>query len=483
MSSQDEIQLRKILEQIEKRKKLYWICDVKVDMIPQQKAMFGDLVERLNSDYEDRIRFYLYYWGNGAWKTFIWAYVTVLMALGEDGKKFALPYIWEKKNIWVLTKSGSNVKSVIQPYLLWEGSKTRIPPEMVKKINMDNGILKGIVLTNWTEIHVKTYDQGAENLQGWNPDWIWMDEEPVDPEVFMEIIARTRRLECELMVTMTPLNWLTRVYDYFMNQSSEKVKSKSKVYLVSSLDNPFTDKTWTEWLTEEEYRLRVLGSFENPTGLVYSEFNRNRNVCPHFSPKEMGEVAYYRGIDLWVSHPTAVVYVAVDKDENVYVFDETYRSNALLKEIVEEIDKKSRGYDFEYTVRDSAAAREWLELQNLWLKTVPVKKLAKLDNELSARRWGILLINQMLKDGKLVISSRCKNLIKEFESHYYKENGKKDGEVNKVDDDLLDALRYVVFTLKLNKPRKFTYRQQEVKKKILASEFSSHYVSSKFDNL
>lgn len=62
----------------------------------------------------------------------------------------------------------------------------------------------------------------------------------------MEIIARTRRQECEMLVTMTPLNGLTRVYEFFLNQKDEEVRKKSRVYIVSSLDNPFTDKTWTK---------------------------------------------------------------------------------------------------------------------------------------------------------------------------------------------------------------------------------------------
>ena len=74
------------------------------------------------------------------------------------------------------------------------------------KVNKDNGILKSILLNNHTEIHIKTYDQGSENLQGGNPDWIWLDEEPVNEDVFTEIIARTRRRDCEMLVTMTPLN-------------------------------------------------------------------------------------------------------------------------------------------------------------------------------------------------------------------------------------------------------------------------------------
>lgn len=56
----------------------------------------------------------------------------------------------------------------------------------------------------------------------------------------------------------------------------------------------------------------------------------------------------------------------------------------------------------------------------------------------------------MFADKKLFISSNCVNLIKELESHYYKEGGKRDGEVNKVNDDLLDALRYLIFNIKKN---------------------------------
>jgi len=66
---------------------------------------------------------------------------------------------------------------------------------------------------------------------------------------------------------------------------------------------------------------------------------------------------------------------------------------------------------------------------------------------MSNRRAGIMKVNRLLKDGKLIVSSNCKNLIREFESHYYKD-GSRDGEVNKTEDDALDALRYAIMTIK-----------------------------------
>ena len=69
--------------------------------------------------------------------------------------------------------------------------------------------MKSIKLTNGCEIHIKTYDQGQENVQGGNPDWMWLDEEPTNNDVWGELKARTRKIDCEMIVTMTPLNGLT----------------------------------------------------------------------------------------------------------------------------------------------------------------------------------------------------------------------------------------------------------------------------------
>lgn len=446
-----------LLLRLEERRKKYWILDAKMDRVKGQIEIFADIINRLAIPIERRVRFYLYYWGNGSGKSFVGAYITVLLALWYDTKKYNLPYIWHKKNIWIATKSGSNVKSTIAPYLLGDFSKTRIPPEEIEKITQDNGILKAIKLKNWCEIHIKTYDQGQENVQGGNPDWMWLDEEPTNSEVWSELKARTRTANCEMLITMTPLNWLTGVYDFFFNADNLELISKCKIYRVSSLDNPYTDKTWTLGMTEEEYRLRVDWSFENPTWLVYSSFSRSNNIVLDFSPKLLGEdIKYYKAIDFGTSHPTAVVFVARDNDDNVYVYDEIRLANTELKEIVNEVTEKSKWYDFEFFVRDSAAAREWLEFKRqFWIETTPADKRSKWANDMSNRRTWILMINTMLKSWKLIISDKCKMLIKEMETHYYKEGWKKDWEVNKEGDDLLDALRYCIFMIdKLHWPNK-----------------------------
>ena len=463
---QQEAELKELLRMIEERKLNYWLMDVDVinwvkwkPPIAKQVELFTDFMDRLSTPLSERVRYMLYYWWNGAWKTFIGSYICVLLAIWHKCEEYWLPFIGAKKNIWIATKSGNNVKTTIHKYLLWEWSPTRIPPEMIKRAHVDNNILKGIYLTNWCKINIVTYDQGREAIQGDTPDFLWMDEEPTNEDVWTELRFRTRWEDCETLITMTPLSWLTPVYRFFFEQTSKEVRDKSRVYHVSALDNPHTDKTLTKWLTEEEYRLRVEWSFENPTGLVYSEFFRSKNVVPHFDPKLMAwnywdKVKFYRAVDFGTSHPTAVIWIAQDIDDNFYVYDELEVKDTPLSEIVDRINQKSVGYDFEYTVRDSAAAREWLEVAKLWLRTVKANKHEKWANDMSNRRTWIMIINDMFSKWKLLISDRCQRLIRELETHYYKEDWdsvrRKDWEVNKYDDDLLDALRYVIFMIKRN---------------------------------
>lgn len=155
-----EQELSMLIKQLEERERKYSICDTKLNRIPQQEQLLNDFINRLSKPIQDRVRFMLYYGGNGAGKSLVGAYITVCLMLGHQTKKYGLPFIGTKKCIWILTESGSNVLSVIEPYLLGEGSKTRIPEEEIDGIpHKDNRILKSFKLKNGCEVHIKTYEQ------------------------------------------------------------------------------------------------------------------------------------------------------------------------------------------------------------------------------------------------------------------------------------------------------------------------------------
>ena len=72
-------------------------------------------------------------------------------------------------------------------------------------------------------------------------------------------------------------------------------------------------------------------------------------------------------------------------------------------------------------------------------------------------------LNQLLHDEKIFIASHLKEAIKEFETHSYKEGGKKNGETDKVNDDFLDAFRYFIFSYK--PPKSMSRTEQRYQRK------------------
>jgi phage terminase large subunit len=72
---------------------------------------------------------------------------------------------------------------------------------------------------------------------------------------------------------------------------------------------------------------------------------------------------------------------------------------------------------------------------------------------------GIRLVGEFLTQGRIVIASSCKSLIKEFYSYVWDEKAGQRGEDKPVkqSDHALDALRYFVFTM--------TYRLAKIKRK------------------
>lgn len=437
---------RALLDEIVVRKRDYSITEFNYGQNPRkhfiekQKELVEDYITREKNWYWQRYR--LYYGWNGAAKTASWAYVTVCKALWYSTSKYNLPFLWTKKNIIIGTKSGANVKGVIAPYLIGDSSITRIPPDEIEKITMDNQILKSIVLKNGCKILIYTYDQGSENWQGGNPDFIWLDEEPTDADIFTEALARTRTSDCEMLITMTPLSWLTRVYEYFFENPDPQFDRYAKIYRVNSMDNPFTDKTWAKWLSDQEYRLRVEWVFDAPTWLVYNEFNRHLHVIPYFKPNA-NDFTFYCGVDFGVSHPTGIAFVAVDRDDNFYIFDEFCKSNALLEEIADFIREGDKKYWFKAIVRDSASKREWLELERRFgIRTTPADKHSKGSGDMSNRKTGILLINNEFHNSKILIGDNCPIIVRELSTHYYKDSAR-DWEVIKDNDQILDWFRYI----------------------------------------
>ena len=482
LSADRKAEALRLLDIMEERKKDYWIISTKLQ--EHQLQVIPYIRDKVDKNWVllPEYKWILFQWGNRSGKTFLLMYIVVCLALGELTETYWLPFLGKKKNIWLITKSGSNVDTTIVPYLLWDYSKTKIPPDAIKHIKNNNSRPEVITLKSGCKITILTYDQGRERLQWGTPDFIAVDEEPTDKWVWDEIMVRLSEWQSQMMLSMTPLSGLTPVYEFFYEREvPEWMADRRKTFLVSSLENEHWDHSGLLMLSPEEQKARMYGQFVPTTWLVFYAFNRKNNLIKHFNPKELWYgTKYYAWLDFWVNHPTAFVLLAIDTDWNAYAFDWFCRSNMLLEDIASEIKRLHREYwiEPEYIIADSAAKRERTELRKYWIITTPADKFSKWENGESNRKAGILKMNQLFTDCKLVVSDKLmKSLVKELETHHYADNWK-DGAVIKENDDFIDALRYVIFSLKPTKVK--SKAVEEFEKKYWVTHNKNNYYKESY---
>lgn len=420
---------------------------------PDAKAAFEELVRRHE---EEKIRYFhpnpgaqveffqklrkfrevALLGGNKAGKTHCGAKAVVQAALSDRAKFYGLePFYHNKVDIWVGSVDTKTQREAAQVEI-----DHFLPKREVKKIwRFQNGAYDKILLENGSTIGFKTYEQGRESWQGPKRKVIWCDEEPPS-DIIDEARARLIDEDALLFFTMTPLLGITTVYKDFIEKPTPQ-----RAYIVcptyenrSHLSDSYFASM--ESLPEEQRQSRLHGMFVQLGGLVYKEFKRNIHVIPHFEP-DPRNFLFYAGMDFGADHPTAFLIAAVDFDGNVFIFREYKQREKDFGTHIRGWRNLSMGYDVKRIFHDPSAKQAKIEFR---------KEGIRLEPGVRERNIGISLIQTLLSQRKLFVSDQCLQLIYEFEHHQHKPQRNvetKDANVKKVDDDLLDALRYMVAAL------------------------------------
>lgn len=199
-----------------------------------------------------------------------------------------------------------------------------------------------------------------------------------------------------------------------------------------------------EWVQEWEAK------FTTPSTLVYNEFDDAIHVInPNLIPRDA--VTFAIGMDFGLKDPFAAVFVAIDQNDNWYIYDEIYLPDLPVDKIASVLHTKMGEQYFTRIIGDSAGATEIASLrskalgdQRVWV--TPSKKGK------DSIRGGIravktkLYVREHTGKPKLFVGRNCKALIREFQS--YSRIRDAWGEVSETPEDknnhLMDALRYLV---------------------------------------
>lgn len=211
----------------------------------------------------------------------------------------------------------------------------------------------------------------------------------------------------QILMAFNPINKNSWLYDFCNNLPADAL------YIHSTYrDNPFLDDEYVKQL-EQLYisnpaKARIFCDGEwgvNPDGLVFTNW-----TVQDFDYMELAGRGYEHrcGSDLGWVDPSTVVESLYDRDnKTIYVINEFYKSGCQLSELLENIIKMNLGKTKIFM--DSAEPRSIDFFRKNGINAVPC---IKGQNSVKARIM-------FLQDHRIIVHSRCINLINELENFSY----------------------------------------------------------------
>jgi len=240
----------------------------------------------------------------------------------------------------------------------------------------------------------------------------------------------------------------------YIDRSGEKLSNgrehiKSWHFILD--DNPFLSPEFVEGIKRTtppgvEYERDIEGKWTAATGLVYPGLREAHFIDPFKIPKDWKR---YRGIDWGFTNPFVCLWAAVDHDGRVYIYDEHYQTNMLIKDHAAIIKSKNEPGIYYRTVADHDP-QDNAEIRVHGIFT---------NNAQKAVSRGIQKVAESLvfqQDGKarLYIFKTSKNTKREMEGYSWapgREDKNEPEEPLKLDDHTPDVVRYIMMEIR-NEP-------------------------------
>jgi len=343
------------------------------------------------------------------------------------------------------------VAGVIVPFL-----EEWLNMDMVeRKLRNPIGVYTKWFMKNGNQFEILTHEQDTKSFEGWKGDIAWFDEPPPRDKY----ISTTRGLidgHGRAWLTLTPLNqpW---IYDDIYKANDNR---NTFVVTMSMRDNAVLSedaiRQFELKLNDDEKLARMEGAFMHLTGRVYKQFKNEVHICEPF--KIPAHWVRYMCVDPHPRKATAVVWLAVDDQENHYLYDElSFEGDA--QQIAHMIHAQEGNLTAHQRFIDPAMDKDnqlfgGMNVRKELAKYGVYCQRANNDFDLGFNRICESLrpvYSQLLRKEvpRLRVFNTCTKTIYEFE-HYmwsnYKRNPEEHGpkeKVKKVNDDFMDCLRYI----------------------------------------
>lgn len=220
-------------------------------------------------------------------------------------------------------------------------------------------------------IEFMSNQQSVGSFQGPPRHKVIYDEQPKQ-DIYKENLMRfTTSNRLDILFSMTPTKGLSWVADEILGKESDEKGNQIDCFKIPSASNKRANLSVLREIlgkldSYDEVKMRLLGEFVSLSGIVYRTFDKRIHVIEPFnvvcdcnmkSPHDPGCPAkrFYvlRGMDLHMVTPHAVVWLAVDRENNCYVVD-CYFKDRDTREFKKEIYDLSKDYRLGWAVTDKS---------------------------------------------------------------------------------------------------------------------------------
>lgn len=414
------------------------------------------------------------------------------------GHKFDHPIV-----AWVASENYEITRNVLQFKLLGGYSHDTgfldglIPQDLIMKKAMLAGVNGAVDYVHIkhrsggvSSLYFKSYKQGREKFQGARCHLIHLDEE-APHDIFLECQIRLSDVDGKgqgrLILTMTPLKGYTQLMAYFLEYKSAKAQednnqtktltelmteevikttpeaiNNGKYYIQATWDdNPYLAQSTKDrlraTLKPHELEAREKGIPTVGTGLVY-QVPESEFVVP---VNEIFEIpnhwAKVYGMDVGFFAPTAVVFLAIDRDQDIiYVYAEYSVSGLTASQHAGYL--LPIGCNWMMGVCDPAvnqgSQRDGVRLLDEYRAVGMNIVLGKYAKELAVDK-----VLERIRTGRFKVFGTCRKFLDEWRMYCRDEHGK----IKKGNDHLMNALEFVMLDgLPLAKSKTVSNYQRKV---------------------
>ena len=370
--------------------------------------------------------------------------------------------------IWYLGTDNQTVRNSLQSRIIGTEENNYTDGAIhVDYINLDSKMMKRNVSAAVDKIRIrhvggfevelcfKSYEQGRKNLQSEPVDIVVFDEEP-PADVYAECVARLAATDGFYYMAFTPLLGMTPlVHSFWMRNDPNKSLTTLSVYDSPHFTQKMLDNLEARYsgLSPSEKRARMLGLPAIGAGMVYPIEDESL-IDPDFPAtipnnwKQIGAIDFGRG-----EHPFAAVWVAIDPLTGVhYLYDCIKVTQKPEEEIAELLKRNGDWIPFAYPhdlMRNSGISsfkglkktEGWLYkniFEELGLTMTPTN--AMLPEGGIAVEPGIVYVRNLMHKGLLKVHPKLEDWWEEKRLYAYGD----DSRPKKVNDDLMDAMRYAL---------------------------------------